>query len=95
MIVRNNIPSKMNAVVTHGPFDYRFEQVDIPRAGMGEALLRIEGCGICAGDIKAYLGGEVFWGNGISPPYLETPVIGGHEIIGTVAEISDDACIRR
>ena len=85
------IPELMNAVVTHGPHDYRFEQVTVPRAHKrGEVLLKIDGCGICAGDIKAYKGGEVFWGNGSAPGYLETPAIGGHEFCGTVVELSDE-----
>ena len=83
------IPETMKAVVTHGPHDYRFEQVEVPRAHKrGEVLLKIDGCGICAGDIKAYKGGEVFWGDGSAPGYLETPAIGGHEFTGTVAELS-------
>ena len=86
-----SIPSTMNAVVTHGPHDYRFEQVPTPRArGKGEVLLRIEGFGICAGDIKAYKGGEVFWGDSTGPGYLEPPAIGGHEFVGTVVELSDE-----
>ena len=57
-------------------------------------LLKIEGCGICAGDIKAYHGGEVFWGSKSKSaestiPYLEPPAIGGHEFIGTVVEIGE------
>ena len=85
------IPEMMNAVVTYGPHDYRFEQVKVPRpVNKGEILLKIEGCGICAGDIKAYKGGEVFWGNGSAPGYLETPAIGGHEFAGVIAEISDE-----
>ena len=81
------IPEKMKAVVTYGPHDYRFEQINVPRVSKrGEVLLKIEGCGICAGDIKAYKGGEVFWGDGSAPGYLEPPAIGGHEFVGIVAE---------
>ena len=85
-----NIPKKMKALVTHGPHDYRLEEVDVPRAGEGEILLKVAACGICAGDIKAYQGGEVFWGNDRKKQYLETPAIGGHEFFGTIVEIGNN-----
>ena len=86
----SEIPETMNAVITYGPLDSRYERILVPRVKKaGEILLKIEGCGICAGDIKAYNGGEVFWGSETAPPYLEPPAIGGHEFIGTVAEIED------
>jgi threonine dehydrogenase-like Zn-dependent dehydrogenase len=84
------ISETMNAVVTHCPHDYRFKQVKVPHTSKhGEILLKIEGCGICAGDIKAYKGGEVFWGNGSTSGYLEPPAIGGHEFVGVIVEIAD------
>jgi threonine dehydrogenase-like Zn-dependent dehydrogenase len=89
------IPKMMNAVISYGPHDSRYEQVPVPRAKSGEVLLKIEGCGICAGDIKAYKGGEVFWGNATTIPYLEPPAIGGHEFIGTVVEIDGQTSIKR
>ncbi len=85
-----DIPSKMRAVVTHGPGDCRYELVDTPRAGPGELIVRVEACGICAGDIKAYKGGEVFWGGNGRPPYLEVPAIGGHELVGRIVELGPD-----
>lgn len=78
---------KMKALVTHGPHDYRLEEVDIPRAEEGEMIIKVEGCGICAGDLKAFKGGNVFWGDGTKPPYLEVPAIGGHEFVGHIVEI--------
>jgi len=90
------IPEMMKAVVTHGAHDYRFEQVAVPRVQKrGEVLLKIDGCGICAGDIKAYKGGEVFWGKDGSPGYLEAPAIGGHEFSGTVVELSPETAADR
>ena len=79
--------TKMKALVTHGAHDYRLEEVDVPRAGEGEMIIKVEGCGICAGDLKAFKGGSVFWGDGIKPPYLEVPAIGGHEFVGHIVEI--------
>lgn len=77
----------MQALVTYGAHDYRLESVEIPTAGEGEMIIKVEGCGICAGDLKAFKGGEVFWGDGTKPPYLETPAIGGHEFIGHIVQI--------
>lgn len=79
--------SKMKALVTYGAHDYRYEEADVPRAGEGEMIIKVEGCGICAGDLKAFKGGSVFWGDGNTAPYLEVPAIGGHEFTGHIVEI--------
>ena len=83
----NNIPEKMNAVVAYAPGDYRLEQVETPRAGEGEMILKVEACGICAGDVKAYHGAKSFWGGDGNPPYIKAPMIPGHEFVGHVVEI--------
>lgn len=77
----------MKALVTYGAHDYRYEEADIPKAGEGEMIVKVEGCGICAGDLKAFKGGSVFWGDKSAPPYLEVPAIGGHEFVGHIVEI--------
>jgi len=89
------IPKEMAAVVSYGPHDSRYEQVPVPRAKSGEVLIKTEACGICAGDIKAYNGGEVFWGSETTIPYLEPPAIGGHEFIGRVVEIDGQTSAKR
>ena len=81
---------KMNVVVAYGKHDYRFEQVDIPAIGEGELLLKIEACGVCAGDIKCYEGGFRFWGGEGNPPYCEPPFVPGHEFIGRVVEVGKE-----
>ena len=86
-VTMTKLPNQMYAVVTHGPHDYRFEQVDLPTPDEGEILLKVEACGICAGDIKAFKGGEVFWGSSDSPAYLEVPAIGGHEFVGEIIQL--------
>lgn len=77
----------MNAVVAYAPGDYRLEQVETPRAGDGEMILKVEACGICAGDVKAYHGAKSFWGGDGNPPYIKAPMIPGHEFVGHVVEI--------
>nr|WP_089982994.1 alcohol dehydrogenase catalytic domain-containing protein [Clostridium sp. C105KSO13] len=83
----NNIPEKMNALVAYAPGDYRYEQVETPRAGEGEMILKVEACGICAGDVKAYHGAKSFWGGDGNPPYIKAPMIPGHEFVGHVVEM--------
>ncbi|GIQ62968.1 hypothetical protein PACILC2_15360 [Paenibacillus cisolokensis] len=80
---------KMRAVVAYAPGDYRLETVDTPKAGPGEILVKVEACGICAGDVKAYLGAPSFWGDETQPAYIKAPVIPGHEFIGHVVELGE------
>lgn len=83
----SNLPEKMKAIVAYAPGDYRYEEVDVPRAGEGEMILKIEACGVCAGDTKAYGGAPSFWGGDGNPPYIKAPMIPGHEFVGKVVEI--------
>ncbi|ALS28025.1 iditol 2-dehydrogenase [Paenibacillus sp. 32O-W] len=83
------IPEKMRAVVAYAPGDYRLETVETPKAGPGEILVKVEACGICAGDVKAYLGAPSFWGDETQPAYIKAPVIPGHEFIGHVVELGE------
>ena len=80
---------KMNAVVTYAPYDNRYEEVDIPKVEAGEILIRVMGCGICAGDIKAYHGGIRIWGTSEENRYIEPPCIGGHEFYGEIVELGE------
>lgn len=82
-----NLPEKMKAIVAYAPGDYRFEIVDTPRAQEGEMVLKVEACGICAGDTKAFAGAESFWGSADQPAYIKAPMIPGHEFVGTVVEL--------
>ena len=50
----DQIPEKMQAVVCHGPHDYRLEEVAVPELRPGEALIRVEAVGICASDLKCW-----------------------------------------
>jgi 2-desacetyl-2-hydroxyethyl bacteriochlorophyllide A dehydrogenase len=83
----SSLPKKMKAVVAYAPGDYRFEEVDTPTAGEGEMILKVEACGICAGDIKSFHGAKSFWGGDGNPPYIKAPMIPGHEFVGHVVEM--------
>jgi L-iditol 2-dehydrogenase len=78
----------MNAIVNHGPEDYRLEEVPKPTPGPGELLLKIDAAGICGSDGKCYSGGAMFWGD---DPWVKTPVVPGHEFFGTVVEAGEGA----
>lgn len=90
----DQIPEKMQAVVCHGPHDYRLEEIAVPQRGPGEALIRVEAVGICASDLKCYHGAAKFWGDENRPAWAETMVIPGHEFVGTVVELDDEAAQR-
>ena len=74
----------MQAVVAYAPKDYRLETVDVPKISEEEILVRVEACGICAGDVKAFEGAPSFWGDDEQPAYIKAPMIPGHEFIGHV-----------
>lgn len=78
---------QMKALVAHGKNDYRLESVDIPIANKGDIIIKIEACGICAGDTKAFKGAPRFWGNEDYAAYVEPPAIPGHEFVGIIVEL--------
>lgn len=81
-----NLPDKMKAVKAHGPEDYRIEEVDRPKAGPGEVILKVGGCGICGSDVHAYYGAPKYWDG---DPWMKTPVTPGHEFFGIVVELGE------
>ncbi len=84
----------MQAVVNHGPRDYRLTELPRPTAGPGEALIRVEAVGICASDLKCYHGAAKFWGDATRPAWAETEVVPGHEFVGRVVELDEAAAER-
>ena len=84
-------PDTMQAVVCHAPGDYRLERVPVPQVGAGEVLVRVKAAGVCASDVKAFLGAPRIWGSDEFPAYLIAPVIPGHEFVGEVAELGEGA----
>ncbi|WP_433221580.1 alcohol dehydrogenase catalytic domain-containing protein [Microtetraspora malaysiensis] len=89
-----SIPETMQAVVCHGPEDYRLEEVPVPKPGKGEALVRVEAVGICASDLKCYHGAAKFWGDENRPAWAETEVIPGHEFVGEIVQLDEEAARR-
>ncbi|MFF5265046.1 galactitol-1-phosphate 5-dehydrogenase [Actinomadura viridis] len=70
------MPEKMLAAVLHAPGDIRVEEVPRPEPGPGEALVRVEACGVCGSDIARMLTAGAH----------RMPVICGHEFSGRVVE---------
>jgi erythritol/L-threitol dehydrogenase len=89
-----SVPEKMQAVMCHGPEDYRLEEVAVPTPGPGEALVRVEAVGICASDLKCYHGAAKFWGDENRPAWAETMVIPGHEFVGEIVALDEEASER-
>ena len=81
---------KMKALMAYAPYDYRYQDAPIPELSEGEVLIRVKGCGICAGDIKSFHGGIRIWGTNEENRYIEAPCIGGHEFCGEVVLTSPD-----
>lgn len=71
------------AMVQYGPRDLRMSELPIPQIGDDDALLRVEACGLCGTDVEQY--------EGLVSHY---PIIPGHEIVGTIAEIGGNAADR-
>ncbi len=82
----------MRALVYHGNRDLRLEDWPEPEPRAGEALLRVDYCGICATDIEEYLYGPVFISGDEPNPVTGRviPLVTGHEIAATVLEVRED-----
>ena len=85
----SNLPNTMQAVICHGPKNYKLEEIDRPSAGKNELIIKIVGSGICAGDVKAEAGAKMFWEG--DDPWLKAPVVPGHEFFGRVVELGEGA----
>ena len=88
---RRGPSDRMQAVICLGPENYQIDAVDVPAPGPGEALVRVEAIGICASDLKCYHGASKFWGDADRPAWAETDVIPGHEFVGEIVELDQEA----
>ena len=78
--------AKARAVVQVGGKKFEMQQFDVPRIGPDDALMRVEANGICGSDVDQYDGKL----NGL----LSLPMIPGHEPVGIIEEIGDEAARR-
>ncbi|MEG1944064.1 MAG: alcohol dehydrogenase catalytic domain-containing protein [Oscillospiraceae bacterium] len=86
-----NIPKTMKALVAHSASDYRYtESYPTPECGSEDLLIRTEGCGICAGDLKCLHGAAMFWGDNTQQPWVKPPFIPGHEFVGIIESCGEN-----
>lgn len=86
-----SLPKTMKALVAYSPTDYRYEAAyPVPACGPDDIVIKTEGCGICAGDLKCRHGAAMFWGDGTQPSWVRAPFVPGHEFVGVVAEAGEN-----
>lgn len=67
-------------LILEGPGRLRAETLPIPCPGPREAVLSVEACGLCGTDHELFSGTMA----------ARTPLIPGHEIVGTIQQAGDD-----
>ena len=84
----NDLPKTMKALVACGNGDYRLETAyPVPECGEDDIIIKTEGCGICAGDLKCQHGAAMFWGDEKEAPWVKPPFIPGHEFVGRIVKM--------
>lgn len=73
------------AMVQVGPKQLELREFPVPMLGNRDGLLRVERCGVCGTDVEQY-DGDLSW--------IGYPVIPGHEPVGVIEEIGDEAASR-
>ena len=68
----------MKQAIMTAPGEIEIREIDPPRPGSGEVLLRIQRIGVCGSDVHVFHGKH---------PYTGYPVVQGHEFSATVEEI--------
>jgi threonine dehydrogenase-like Zn-dependent dehydrogenase len=79
------MPSRSSrAIVQTGPRALELRELPVPEIQDDSALLRVEACGICGSDVEQYVG--------LLP--LSWPLVPGHEPLGIIEKIGDQAARR-
>ena len=85
------IPKTMKALVVYGRDQYVYEpEYPTPTCGPDDIIIKTEGCGICAGDLKCMHGAARFWGTETDPAYVKPPFIPGHEFLGRIVQVGEN-----
>lgn len=80
------LPKTMKALVAYDKDDYRYEaEYPVPECGSDDIIIKTQGCGVCAGDLKCYHGNST-WGDETHEKWVRPPFIPGHEFLGIVVE---------
>ncbi|QTP58365.1 zinc-binding alcohol dehydrogenase family protein [Billgrantia antri] len=72
----------MKAFQVNAPLDYTIAEVEVPRAAVGEVLVKVAFAGICGSDMHIIHGDNAF---------VRFPRITGHEFAGTVEALGEGA----
>ncbi|HUJ32348.1 MAG TPA: zinc-dependent alcohol dehydrogenase family protein [Candidatus Acidoferrum sp.] len=72
------------AAVTTNPLE--FVDVGVPEPRRGEVLVRVNACGVCRTDLHV-VEGEL--------PPRKSPVIPGHQVVGTIEKLGEGATLHR
>ena len=75
----------MIAAVLHGPRDVKLERRASLSAGSGEAVIRIEGAGLCGTDYRIWTGDRP----------VTYPRVMGHELVGHVVDVGPGGTVRQ
>lgn len=79
--------NKVKAAVMTGPGRIEAQDFPYPEVGEDAMVIALEMCGICGTDKHTYRGETTQYGGTAAETSTPFPIIPGHEIVGTVAEI--------
>lgn len=92
-VIMGNIgqtPKTMKALVAYDKDTYVLEaNFPTPECGPDDIIIKIEACGVCAGDLKCSHGAAMFWGDEVQPSWVKPPFIPGHEFFGRIVEMGE------
>lgn len=71
----------MKALALYGAGDLRLEERPVPHPGPNQLVVKIDYVGICGTDVEFYAGHY--------PPFIQLPMVLGHENAGTVVEVGE------
>lgn len=71
----------MKAAAFYGKGDVRIEERPIPVPGPNQLVVKIDYVGVCGTDVEFYKGGY--------PPFIQLPMVLGHENVGTVSAVGE------
>lgn len=75
----------MKAALLYGPGEFRIDDLPMPVAGPGQALLQVLAVGVCGSDVHYFLDG------GIGDARVKEPFIIGHEFSARIAALGPGA----
>ena len=86
-----NLPKTMKALVAYSDSEYRLvTDFPTPECGPDDVIIKTEGCGVCAGDLKCMSGAGMFWGDETQPSWVDPPFIPGHEFVGVAVAVGEN-----